>query len=303
MKRNSITVTVGLLLILVFGFLLFSFQVRQTEVALITTFGKPTDTKTNSGLYFKLPWPIQKVVPLDKRIQNFEDKFEETPTRDGINLLVMLYGGWTINNPTLFRERFAGDVSRAQTDLQGLIRSAKNAVVGQHPFSDFISTDEKALKLPQIEREILQAVQSQALNNYGMEIKFVGIKKLGLPESITAKVFDRMRQERNRFVAKLQAEGEAASINIRSAAEREKAQVLNHARAEAIRIRGEADRQADAAYAVFEKNPELAILLLKLNALEVSLKDKATLFLDERTPPFDLLNVAPQNNVRPAARN
>src|SRR5688500_2721140 len=103
MKRNSITVIVGLLLVVMFGFLLFSFQVRQTEVALITTFGKPSATKTEPGLYFKLPWPIQKVVPLDKRIQNFEDKFEETPTRDGINLLVMVYGGWTISNPTLFR--------------------------------------------------------------------------------------------------------------------------------------------------------------------------------------------------------
>ena len=38
-----------------------------------------------------------------------------------------------------------------------------------------------------------------------------------------------------------------------------------------------------------QQNPELAILILKYDALESTLKDRATLILDPRTPPFDLL--------------
>ncbi|MBI5773876.1 MAG: hypothetical protein HZA89_09065, partial [Verrucomicrobia bacterium] len=42
MKRNTLTLTIGGLLLVLFGLLLFMFQVRQTEVALVTTFGKPS---------------------------------------------------------------------------------------------------------------------------------------------------------------------------------------------------------------------------------------------------------------------
>ena len=40
----------------------------------------------------------------------------------------------------------------------------------------------------------------------------------------------------------------------------------------------------------FKENPELAIFLIKLSALEQTLKERSTLILDERTPPFDLLS-------------
>ena len=291
MKRNALTLTIGSLLLLIFVLLLFFFQVRQGEIALMTTFGKPTRDIADPGLYLKWPWPIQKVQKFDKRIQNLEDKFEETQTQDGINVVVSVYAGWTISNPKIFRERFNDSVQRAQIDLEGLVRSAKNAVVGQHLFSHFISTTEKDLKFVEIEAEILKVIQPTAKNNYGIDVVFVGIKRLGLPESITQKVFDRMKEERNRFVQKLQADGESQSITIRSTADRERADILSQADSEATRIRGEAEREAAKYYAVFEKNPELAVLLLKLSALEQSLKDRSTLILDRKTPPFDLLSV------------
>src|SRR5215212_9986732 len=102
MKKNPLNMAVGALLILIFGLLLFLFQVRTSEVAVVTTFGKPTRPITDPGLYIKAPWPIQKVHKLDKRVQNFESKFEEMSTPDGFNLLVMVYAGWRISEPTLF---------------------------------------------------------------------------------------------------------------------------------------------------------------------------------------------------------
>ncbi|MDB6110953.1 MAG: hflC 3, partial [Pedosphaera sp.] len=73
MKSNALTITIGALLVLIFGLLLFVFQVRKTEIAVVTTFGKPTRTKSTPGAALKLPWPIQKVYKFDQRIQNFED--------------------------------------------------------------------------------------------------------------------------------------------------------------------------------------------------------------------------------------
>jgi len=300
MKRNTLTLSMGVVLVVIFGFLLFAFQVRQTEVALVTTFGKPTASHTEPGLKWKLPWPIQKVQKFDKRIQNFESKFEETQTQDAKILLVMVYVGWSINDPAMFRERFDGSVTNAARSLESLVRDAQNAVVGQHPFSHFISTDPNELKFEQIENEILAKIQKPAKDNYGVNIRLLGIKKLGLPESITDKVFDRMREERQKFVSEIQGQAERESLRIRSAADRDREAILANARAEATRIMGQADAEASKALSVFAQNPELANFLLKLTSMEQILKERATLILDQRTPPFDLLKGAAAEFPKPA---
>jgi hypothetical protein len=50
---------------------------------------------------------------------------------------------------------------------------------------------------------------------------------------------------------------------------------------------------------VFQQNPELANFLLRLNALEQSLKERSTLIFDQRTPPFDLFSGISTNLTRP----
>jgi modulator of FtsH protease HflC len=306
MKRNSLTFAIGILLMLVFGALLFCFQVRQTDIALVTTFGKPTSAiNTNAlnpepGPYFKWPWPIQKVQRFDKRIQNLESKFEETYTADKINVIVTIYTGWAISDPALFRERFGDSKERAATALESVVRQWNNAVVGKHTFANFISTDEQQLQLSQIEGEILAKVQPDA-KAYGIDVRFLGIKRLGLPESVTQKIFERMKQERQRYVQRLNAEGEALAKDINSAALRQRDETLAKAEAQAREISGQADLEVAKSLYVFKENPDLAVFLLKIDALEESLKDRSTLILDQRTPPFDLLDGAAKNNLKPAA--
>ena len=290
MNKNRLSLAVGLMLIALFALMLFTFQVRQTEVALVTTFGKPSRTETEPGLKWKLPWPIQRVLKFDNRVQNFEGKFEETQTRDGYNLLFSVYAGWKIKEPTKFRNAFAdGATARATQTFEERLSSEKNAVVGRHPFSHFVSTDPQEMKFAEIEKEIEEAVKKSLLDSYGVEISFLGIKRLGLPESVTQKVLERMKEERQRFVAKLQAEGLSEAQKIGSGADLERTKLLTAAEAKASAIRGQAESDAAKYLEVFEKNPELALLLQKLSALEASLKDRSTLIFDPRTPPFDLL--------------
>lgn len=288
--RNRATLAIGGLLFLIFLSLLFCYQVRQNEVAFLTTFGRATETIQKPGLHFKWPWPIQKIHKFDARIQSFEGKFEETLTRDGKNLLVLVYVGWRVAEPQTFHRNFAGDVEDAKRNLESLIRSAKNAVVGRHPFRDFISTDPKELKFETIEKEMLDTVRDQARENYGIDLAFLGIKRLGLPESTTDKVFGRMREERNRLVKQFEGEAQREVEKIRSAAERQRNEILAKAEAEAIRIRGEAEAEAAKSYQVLESNPSLAVFLQKLRSMEQVTKERTTLILDQRTPPFDLLS-------------
>jgi len=292
MKRNLLTLTIGAVLIVIFALLLFVFQVRQSEVAVVTTFGKPTRPITEPGPHFRLPWPIQTVHRFDQRVQNFEDKLAESMTRDNFNLLTSVYVGWKITEPTNFFPKFAGSsepIVEAERGLERLLSSAKTAVVGKHPLSDFVSATDNGTNFVAIENEILDAIQAKVrAENYGLDIEFLGFKKLQLPESVTQSVFERMTSERKVLTDKLQSEGEREAANIRSDADRKSAEMLSTAEAAATRIRGDAEAEAAKSLAVFQQNPELAKFLFRLTALEGSLKERSVLIFDQHTSPFDL---------------
>ena len=295
MKRNPLTIIVGAVLLIIFGLLLFFFQVRQSQVAVVTTFGKPTRDIMEPGAYLKWPWPIQKEHKLDRRTQSLETEFDANMTPDGFILLVQVYVGWNISEPKVFFPRFgSGSVAEAEKALESLVRNVKNEVVGSHPFSHFVSTDEKVLQFSAIEKEMLAKVQEQVrAKRYGVDVKFLGIKKLGLPEGVTKTVFARMKSERDVLVSDIQARGEAKAIATRADADRESAAILSKAEGDATRIRGEGEAKAAESFAIFNQNTNLANLLFRLRTLEAMLKNKATLVLDPNTPGLDLLRSQP----------
>jgi membrane protease subunit HflC len=292
MKRNPLIIAIGLLLIAIVGLLLFVFQVRKSEVVVVTRFGKPTRDITTPGPHWKLPWPIESVHRFDQRVQNFEDKFTEGLTRDSFNLLASVYVGWKITDPKAFFPKFAGSanpIAEAERDLDRRLGNAKASVMGKHPLSDFLSPEGEGNKFVEIETEILGVLQAQVkAMDYGLEIQFLGIKKLGLPEKVTQSVFERMQSERKVLADKSQFEGEAEAQKIRSEADRKANEVLAAAEGQAIEIRGKGEAEAAKSLAVFQQNPELAQFIFELNALEVSLKERSTLIFDQQTPPFNL---------------
>src|SRR5690242_13550028 len=184
MKRNSLIVIIGILLVFIFGFWLCAFQVRTTEVAVVTTFGKPAKSLSEPGLYGKLPPPFQRVYKFDKRVQSseFENKFREDLTSDGFTLLTSVYIGWRITEPGTFLQKFPGGIPAVEQQLSTLVSTPKSAIIGQHPLSDLVSADTGASKFTSIEDEILKSVQSQLqTNNYGIGVQFLRFKKIGLP--------------------------------------------------------------------------------------------------------------------------
>ncbi len=292
MKRNLLTIVIGGVLILIFTLLLFVFQVRQSEVAVVTRFGRVDREKSEPGAYGRWPWPIENVYKLDQRIQNFEDKLTETLTADNNNLLTSIYVGWRITDAKTFFPKFAGgSVTVAERMIEEVVTQAKAAVVGKHRLGDFVNENEKDLKFDAIEAEIKALAQKQLQdNNYGISIEYLGLERLGLPESVTTAVFARMTEERKLLADKIQFEGDAKAQEIRSSAARQAAEVNSRANAEAFRIRGEGEAVAAEVLPVFQQNPELATFLLKTEALESSLKERSILIFDQRTPPFDLFN-------------
>ena len=288
MKRNVLLLIVGLLVALLFVLLQVLFTVGEGDAVVVTTFGKPVRALTDAGLYVRWPWPIQRVYRFDNRTHCLEGAFEETLTRDGKNILVSVYAGWQITSPIQFLEK-VGTVEQAERNLDGLLRSYQNSVLGQYPFSSLVNVDPKAIQFEPIESQMLAAVQPEARQRYGVDVQFLGIRKIGLPESVTEKVFGRMRAERNVMADRYRSEGEGEAIKIRAEADSKKNQLLAQAEASGKRIRAEGDAKATEYYQVFEKDPALAEFLRKLEVLEETLKKKSTLILSTDTVPYDLL--------------
>lgn len=298
-KRNILTVIVGAVLVIIFVLLLFAFQVRQSEVALVTTFGKPSAHPiTEPGLYFKWPWPIQRVYRFDNRTQNFEDKFRQTLTADNNSLILTVYVGWKISDASVFYPKFLGSVPAAQDTLEKILATDQSSVVGKHTLSDFVNSDPSQLKFDVMEKAIQDEAQATLnADHYGIELEFLGFKKIELPESVTQSVFERMKGERQVLISRETNEGAREAAEIKSTADRQAAETIADATAAALRIRGEGEAEAAKVLPVFEQNPALANYLLRLDALQQSLNAQTTLILDERTPPFDLFTSIPTNTT------
>jgi membrane protease subunit HflC len=295
MKRNFLTLTVAFILIIICVLLLFVYQVRKSEVAVVTRFGKIDRVKIEPGPGLCWPWPIEKVYKLDQRIQNFEGKFEQFKLPDQNIILLSVYVGYRIDNPTNFFAKFNyGSIPEAEKTLEDMVRNAKNEVAGQHDFSDFVSTDPHRMKFAEIEDEILQKVQKQVHDNkYGLEINFVQIRKIGLPESVTQNVFTRMTSERQYYISKITAQGAEESSKIRSLADSQAAILLSDAEATSFTIRGQGEAEMMKSLEILQQNPSLATFNLQMDALEPFLK-KSTLVLDQSSSPLQWLQQGPK---------
>ena len=302
MKRNPLIYVISILVALIVILMLFTFQVRQSEVVVVTTFGKVTRENVPPGPHLRLPWGIQMIHRFDQRVQNFEDQLTEGLTHDSYSLLTSVYVGWKITQPSAFFPRFSGSsepIAEAEKVLGRTLSHYKQAVVGNHPLSDFVSATDGGTNFAAIEQEIFTAVQNEVKSqNYGLEVEFLGIKKLLLPDSVTQTVFDRMTSERKVLADKSQYEGESDAQKIRSEADRKAAEILATAAGKATEIRGLGEAEAAKSLSVFQQNPELANFVFRLNALEGSLKDRSILVFDRHTPPFDLFSGVSTNLMK-----
>lgn len=285
--------TLVTMIIILLGFKLCSYQVRETESALITRFGKPIAEKVEPGLYFKLPTPFDVVHKFDSRLQVFEGQQEETTTKGGEPVIITPYMVWKISQPQFFFERVSTDKD-VQKFLLSQLRNNTNAVVGNHYFSEFVNTDAEKIRFDQIEQELLTSLKGATEHEYGIEVMAVGIKKLQLNEEVTKAVFDRMRADRNRKTEDILGQGNSTATRIRTDADKKKKQLLAAVQSRVIAIRGEGDAQAAKYYKMLQADPQLALYLRDLEALGKILESKTTVVLGAETEPLKLLREAPQ---------
>jgi len=295
MKNIAVTIFI-LLVVAVLGLYLVSFQVREIESALVTTFGKPTRTLTEPGWYFKWPAPIQRAYKFDSRMRVFEADIGETTTKGAVPIIVNTYVVWKIAEPLGFFNA-VGTVKEAESKLLSQISDTQNKVIGRHHFAEFVNSDPSKIKFDQIQAEMLTELKEAVRDDYGIEIKTLGIKQLKISEDVSKDIFERMRAERKRKTEATIAQGNAEATKIKTDADSKKTELLAAAEARAKAIRGQGDAEAAKYYKMLEADPELAMFLRDIEALKKILKERATIVLSADSEPFKLIREMP--NIEP----
>lgn len=292
--NRSIKFAIAMGLLLFFTGMLFTYQVNFNEVVVVTTFGRATDRSVinrcgnQAGLHVKWPWPIQQVIRMDRRLFILEDQLEQQETRDRHVVIAKTFAIWRIDDPLQFHRTF-GSRMEAEALVKDRLRATK-AEISRFTFDELTNADPEKLKLDQIENTLIGRMRSDFSDHpCGIALVDMGINRILLPERITQSVFLRMKQTRQRFAQNARSEGKAIAQSIMAETNSDKQRIMAFTERVAQNIRAQGDAAAAKYYAEYNKNPDFALFLRKLEALETSLKNNTTFVLDTESEPFTLL--------------
>jgi membrane protease subunit HflC len=302
MPKNLPTIFVALLIAVVILLMMCAFQVRFTENAVVTRFDKVQKVigPNEAGFHWKLPWPIDRVHRFDARLRSFETEFRQIGTQDQKTVILTAYANWRIEDGRRFLEA-VGREDAAAKKIRDLLENQVSIVLRTHPLSQLVNTDPKQMKFAEIEEAFLRGIKEPAETSYGIQVVSVGIKRLGIPESVTKEVFTRMKEDRQKEIKQLTAEGEAIAKQIKADAEEKAKRITARADAYAKTIEGQGDAQAARYYEAFAKNPKLSDFLKKLETVQKIFEaGQITLVLDAaKIAPFDLIKEAGKTYAPP----
>ena len=180
-KRTLLLIGLGLFTIIALIAVTTSwYTVDESEQAVVITFGQADETIQDSGLHFKLPWPIQKVEKLSKETYSLQfgykqnsdgtletfDKETKMITGDEFIVLTDLVVQWRIVDP----KKYLFNAQEPRTILHSATSSAIRSVIGNSKIDDAL-TDGKA-DIEANTRELLVSL----IDKYDIGISIVGVK-------------------------------------------------------------------------------------------------------------------------------
>lgn len=253
------------------------FSVRETEFVLVTQFGRPVRTVTDAGLHAK--WFFQTAIYFDRRLRTYNPRPSEFLTRDKKNVVIENYVVWKIQDPDRFVQT-VGDAVAAEMRLHDIIWSGLSAALGAQDMDSIVGTDMDKVQTAAVLDGLTSVTDRAALEQYGINVVDVRIKRLNLPEQNKQSVYARMRAERQRIARQYRAEGEEQALSIRADADRQKEEILSLAYKEAENVKGQGDAESTRIYGqAYSKNPSFYKLLRTLESYKKVFDDKTTAIL------------------------
>jgi membrane protease subunit HflC len=268
------------------------YVVDETERAVKLRFGEVIEENIQPGLHFKVPI-TQTVRKFDTRVLTLDTDTSRYLTLEQKAVIVDSYVKWQVVNPTRYYEATAGDEMMAIRLIQPRVDESLRNEFGRLDLQQIIAERRDDLMIGPTQD--LDALLREEL---GVAIVDVRVKRIDLPDDVSAAVFDRMRSEREREAREWRAQGQEEAERIRANADRRRQVLLAQATERAETLRGEGDAEAAAIFSeAYSQDQEFFAFWRSLNAYRESFQgDGNMLVLDPSSDFFRYLKSAMPDN-------
>ncbi|MGH8322499.1 MAG: protease modulator HflC [Steroidobacteraceae bacterium] len=289
-RAFPIVIVVGLLLLAAATSL---FTVNEGELAIRTEFGAIVGSHYAPGLHAKWPW--DQVVKFDRRIISQTYSGETFLTNDNRGLVVDFYIKWRVKDASYYFQVTGGSEDIAGKRLAEIVKDGIKSVVAERTLEQIVSSERAA---------VTGEMFGQASKNVaglGAELIDVRVQSISLPDEVSTRVYESMKQNFTKIASRLRAEGQSASVRIRASAERERTEILAAAERDALKVHGEGDAEATDTYArAYSKNPEFYSFYRSMQAYDHSLGKDGDLLVV--TPDGEFFKYPKEPDKRPGAK-
>jgi membrane protease subunit HflC len=293
------------------------YTVDASEYVYVTVLGKHNVTydganqQDGAGLKFGWPWPIQQTQRLDRRLQHFDLPATEQLTHEGNTidkiLLLEAYVCWKISDE-LAVDRFVrriGTAGRAREILAPQINGRLGAAIGQMRMDDLVNattidpvlgTTKVDATLDHLRQQLLNELKKQVLDEYGIELVDVRLRRFNHPGSVRDSIFARIRSERNKEATRYLSDGDRKASDIASKTDQEVREKLAEARAQEEKLKADADIKAmKIRNDAYSQDPEFYRFVKTMEKFQSILgSEKTMLLLSTYRPMFESMFKEPR---------
>lgn len=237
------------------------FVVKETERAVKLRFGAMEQVDIKPGLHFKIPF-ADVVKKFDGRLLTLDLEAQRFFTLEKKPLNVDSFVKWRVADVGRYYRATAGDEINARLRLEERAQTGLRNQISRRDMYEVVSGERDT-----IITQLTDSLNRVMLEEFGVEVRDVRIKRIDLPTEVSDSVYQRMSAEREVLAREHRARGRELAQGIRADAERQAIVIRAEAEKRSEQIRGEGDARAAAIYAsAFNADPEFYEFTRKLNA-------------------------------------
>ena len=272
---NILKTFAPLLIIIVLGLINASiFVVKETQRAVKLEFGRVVEVDVPPGLHFKIP-VVNDVKKFDARILTLDAAPQSYLTSEKKALTVDSFVKWRVSDVNKYYTTTGGDEERLRRLLIQRVDAGLRNEFGTRTVKEVVSGQRDELM-----NKLTLQLDKIAIEELGVEVIDLRVKKIDLPPEVSESVYNRMRTERERLAKELRAQGNEVAEKIRATADKDKTIILADAYRLAEEIKGNGDATATATYAnAYSKDPEFYDFTRSLKAYQNTFGSKSDILL------------------------
>lgn len=213
-----------------------SYNLDQTQQAVVTKFGEIQRVDQKPGIHLKDP--VQTANGFTKQLLQYRSAPHPAVTKDKKNIVLEFYAMYRITNLVLFREQVITESAAPQYVDDFVYSAIRNEIGKNYDFGGVITNGDEIAKNA-------EAIVQPQMTERGMELVDIQLTTTNpTPGEVTDAIYGRIRAERGQIAQNFTSEGEKTKRITVSATDREVVEIVSGAQRKAEGIKGEGENAA-----------------------------------------------------------